>query len=159
MERPKRRRYKDNPYFLVYNEKENKYYVLFKDGQDVINNVEVSFAIYDVFNCSELHDLSEMNEYDNHIEHLELSEESIYIRSNEKKENLDDILIRKSTYEELIKAINMLPITQKRRIKKYYFDELNEYEIAKEENTSQPAIHKSLDKAIKNLKEILKKLN
>ena len=65
MERPKRR-YKDNPYFLIYDEKENKYYVLFKDGQGVINNVEVSFTIYDVFNCFELQAPKEMGEYNNH---------------------------------------------------------------------------------------------
>lgn len=27
MERPKRRRYKDNPYFLIYDEKEDKYII------------------------------------------------------------------------------------------------------------------------------------
>ena len=36
-------------------------------------------------------------------------------------------------------------------------EEKNEYEIAKEENTTQQAINKNLHQAIKKLKEILKK--
>ncbi|MBP3841970.1 MAG: sigma-70 family RNA polymerase sigma factor [Bacilli bacterium] len=157
MERPKRRRYKDNPYFLIYDEKENKYYVLFKDGQGVINNVEVSFAIYDVFNCSELHDLKEMNEYDNHIEHLELDEESIYERTKNKPIQIDDEVIRKSSYEELMLAIKQLSETQARRIKKYYFDEKTEYEIAKDEGVAQQVVNRSIKRGIKRLKQILKK--
>ena len=72
MDRSKRRRYKDNPYSLLYEKDKDKYYILFKDSNNVIKKVDVTHAIYDVFNCSELHDLKEMNEFDNHIEHLEL---------------------------------------------------------------------------------------
>ena len=39
-----------------------------------------------------------MNEYDNHIEHLELDEDSLYIRSSNKEESLDDYVIRKTNY-------------------------------------------------------------
>ncbi len=156
MNRPKRRRHRDNPYYLLYEESENKYYILFKDGKGIINKVEVSAYIYDAFNRFELDDLSELNEYDNHIEHLELNEETLYLRSKEKPVQIDDQIIRKTTYESLMKAINQLPEIQKRRIKKYYFDEKNEYEIAQEEGTSHVAIHYSLNIAIKSLKEILK---
>ena len=48
MDRPKRRRYKDNPYSLLYEKDKDKYYILFKDSNNVINKVEVSLAIYDV---------------------------------------------------------------------------------------------------------------
>ena len=71
--------------------------------------------------------------------------------------DLEDEIIRKSSFEDLKKAIDTLPEIQKRRIKKYYFEEKNEYEIAKEENTTQQAINKNLHQAIKKLKEILKK--
>ena len=156
MKRPKRRRYKDNPYYLLYDENEEKYFVLFKDGKGIINKVEVSHAIYDAFNRFELDDLSELNEYDNHIEHMELTEESLYARLNNKPLELDDEVIRKSTYEDLINAINKLSNIQKRRIKKYYFEEKNEYQIAKEEGTSHVAIHYSLCAAITKLKDLLK---
>ena len=156
MDKPKRRRYKDNPYSLEFDKDLKKYYIIFKDSNNVIKKVEVTFAIYDVFNCSELHDLSEMNEYDNHIEHFQLSEESIYERINNKPLSIDDEIIRKTTYEKLIVALNQLSDIQKRRIKKYYFDEMNEQEIADDEGVSQPVIHIALQKGIKKLKEILK---
>ncbi len=156
MDRPKRRRYKDNPYFLLYDKDENKYYILFKDGQGIVNNVEVSFAIYDVFNSFELKDLSELNEYDNHIEHLDLDEETIFLRSKDKPIQLDDEIIKKSTYEELINAINKLPLVQCRRIKKYYFYEKTQQEIADEERVDIRAVQYSLADGLKKLKEILK---
>ena len=157
MERPKRRRYKDNPYYLIYDEDKNKYYILFKDGQGAVNNVEVSLTIYDAFNRFELDDLSELNEYDNHIEHLDLDEETIYSRTKDKQDDLDDEIIRKTTYEDLLNAINKLPEIQKRRIKKYYFDEMNQYEIARDEGVAQQVVDRSIKRGIRKLKEILKK--
>ena len=53
-------------------------------------------------------------------------------------------------------AIKKLPEVQQRRIKKYYFEEKKEYEIAEEEGTTQQAINKSLRQARQKLKEILK---
>lgn len=59
--------------------------------------------------------------------------------------------------ENLSRAIAQLSSVQKRRIVKYYFDDKNEYEIAREENTTQQAINKSLKKAREKLKDFLKK--
>ena len=154
MDKHKRRRYKDNPYYLI--SEKNKYYIVFKDTHNVINKVEVTYAIYDVFNCSELKDLSEMNEYSKHIEHLDLDEESIYIRSKIKPMDLEDEIVKKASLEDLIKAINKLPTAQKRRIKKYYFDEMTQKEIAIDENVDIRAIQYSLSEALKNLKKYLK---
>jgi len=154
VELPKRRKHKDNPYTLkIIN---NHYYIVFQDGVNVLRTVEVNKILFDQFYQFELDDLKELNEFDRHIEHKELSEESIHNRLSVNSESIDDLLIRESSYEELMNAINKLSNIQKRRIKMYYFDELTEYEIAKFENASQPAIHKSLTLAIENLKEILK---
>lgn len=156
MRRPKRRKYKDNPYTLFFDENNQIYFIIFKDIKGIINKVSVPFDVYSAFNLFELQDLSELNEYDNHIEHNEVYEESLYRRSIKKDESIDDQIIRKSTYEDLIIAINTLPEIQKRRIKKYYFDEMTEEEIAKEENTTNQSVHIILKRAIKNLKKILK---
>ena len=40
MERPKRRKKKDNPYILLIDD--NKYYILFKDVRGVLNKIEVN---------------------------------------------------------------------------------------------------------------------
>lgn len=156
MRRPKRRKYKDNPYTLFFDENNQIYFIIFKDIKGIINKVSVPFDVYSAFNLFELQDLSELNEYDNHIEHNEVYEESLYRRSIKKDESIDDQIIRKSAYEDLIIAINTLPEIQKRRIKKYYFDEMTEEEIAKEENTTNQSVHIILKRAIKNLKKILK---
>lgn len=156
-ERPKRRRYKDNPYTLKYVEEKNIYIVSFKDVKGHLQNVEVSKEIYLAFDRFELEDLSEMNEYDNHIEHSEIYENNLELRAKNKPISLEDEVIQKSTFEELKKAIDSLPNIQRRRIKKYYFEEKNEIQIAKEENATHQAVHKSLSNALIKLKEILKK--
>ena len=45
-ERPKRRKYKDNPYTLNYCEEKNIYTITFKDSRGVKHEVEVSRKIW-----------------------------------------------------------------------------------------------------------------
>lgn len=156
-ERPKRRKYKDNPYTLNYIEERNIYIVSFKDVKGHLQKIEVSEEVYKAFDRFELQDVKELNEYDRHIEHSELFENSLEKRAKDKPLSLEDEIIKKTTFDELKQAIELLPEVQKRRIKKYYFADKNEYVIAKEENTTQQAVNKTLKQAIQNLKEILKK--
>ncbi|MBQ6286024.1 MAG: sigma-70 family RNA polymerase sigma factor [Bacilli bacterium] len=155
-ERPKRRKYKDNPYTLNYIESKNIYVVSFKDIKGHLQNVEVNKEVYQAFDRFELDDLSEMNEYDNHIEHSEIFENTLEVRAKDKPMSLEDSIIQKSTFEELKRAIGMLPEVQKRRIKKYYFDDKTLEEIAKEEKCSKVAIKYSIDNAIKNISKKIK---
>ena len=97
-----------------------------------------------------------MNEFDRHIEHSEIYEESLVKRAKEKTISMEDEFIQKATFEELKRAIEMLPEPQKRRIKKYYFDDKNEYQIAEEERTTHQAIDQSLKIGRENLKKFLK---
>ena len=152
---PKRRKYKDNPYTLKTID--NNYYILFRDGQNIPRMIEVNKETFDIFNQFELDDLKELNEFDRHIEHKELSEESLYNRGANSSESLDDYIIRKTSYEELMNAINQLSSTQRRRVKMYYFDELDLKTIATIEKTSFQMISKSIKQAIKKLKKILSK--
>ena len=154
---PKRRKYKDNPYTL--STIDNHYYILFRDSSNIPRIVEVKKEIYDIFNQFELDDLKELNEYDRHIEHLELTDESIYKKVINNEDGIDDLIIRNSTYDELINAINKLSNTQRRRIKMYYFDELDLKTIASIEHTSFQMISKSIKQAINNLKKNIKKIN
>lgn len=155
VDRPKRRRKMDNPYNLkIIN---NSYYIIFKSNNKY-NEVEVTKEVFDLMNRFELDDLKELNEFDRHIEHSELTEHTLNNRMLFKEESIEDLIIRKTSLEDLRKAINMLPEVQRRRIKLYYFDELTEKEIARLENVSQKNISKSLTIAKNNLKEILKNL-
>lgn len=156
-ERPKRRKYRDNPYILNYCEEKNIYIVTFKDVTGKINKIEVQEEVYKALDRFELDDIKEMNEYDRHIEHSEIYEDNLCVRAMDKPKGLEDYIIQKSTFEDLKKAIDLLPEVQKRRIKLYYFNELNLEQIAKIEHTSFQMISKSIKQAINNLKKILKK--
>ena len=157
MQIPKRRRYKDNPYRLEIDNVCKVYIVSFKDSRGIIQKVEISEEIFNALDKFELEDLSEMNEYDNHIEHSEIFENNLNSRAINKSISLEDEVINKCAFEELKKAIDKLPNVQKRRIKKYYFQEKTEREIAEEENATQQSVHIVLKRALKNLKKILKK--
>ena len=76
--------------------------------------------------------------------------------AKEKPSSLEDEIIKKSTFDELKKAIELLPEVQKRRIKKYYFEDKTEQQIAEEENATQQSVHIILERALENLKKYLK---
>jgi len=153
--RPKRRKHKDNPYTLE-NLGNGKYVVTFKDGTNKLKVIEISEKIFQTMNSFELDDISELNEFDRHIEHSEIFENNLNERAMDKPISLEDEVIRKTSFEELKKAIDTLPVIQKRRIKKYYFDDKTQQEIADEENVDIRAIQYTLNIALKKLKEILK---
>ena len=156
-ERPKRRKHRDNPYTLQYCEKNKEYKVSFKDSSGNFQNIEVTSTIYKILDEFELKDLAELNEFDRHIEHSEVYEESLHTRVVDKPMELEDSVIRKATFEELKNAINTLPDIQKRRIKLYFFDEKTFEEIAELEHCTKRAVKFSVDIALDKLKEILKK--
>ena len=149
-ESPKRRKCKDNPYTLNYIEEKNIYTITFKDVKGHLNKVEVTEEVYRVFDKFELQDIKELNEYDRHIEN------NLESRAKEKPSSLEDEIIKKSTFDELKKAIELLPEVQKRRIKKYYFEDKTEQQIAEEENATQQSVHIILERALENLKKYLK---
>ena len=70
---------------------------------------------------------------------------------------MNDSLIRDETYKELINAIHQLSPIQQKRIKAYYFDELNTEKIAKNEKCTQHSIRVSIRRALSELRKILKK--
>ena len=155
---PKRRKKKDNPYSLSKDEANNLYIVNFVDPFGIEQEVKVKREIWELFNENELHDLSELNEYDNHIEHSNIFDDKLNGRLLHKPLELEDEVIKKTSFDEVRKAIDLLNPIQKRRIIKYYFENKNEYEIAEEENTNQSSVHRSLSRGIEKLKIILKNL-
>ena len=155
-ESQKRRKHKDNPYTINYIESKNVYVVSFKDVKGKLNKIEVSEEVYRVFDKFELQDIKELNEYDRHIEHSEIFENNLETRVKDKPLSLEDEIIKNSTFDELKKAIELLPEVQKRRIKKYYFDDKAQQQIANEEGVDIRAIQYTLNIALKKLKEILK---
>ena len=150
--KPKRRRYKDNPYSLLY---EGEYEIIIATN-NVSKKIKVSKEIYEEFNKFELDDLKQMNEFDRNITHYDLDEDSIYNLSINKEISIEENFIEQEINNELHNAINKLTNIQKERIIKYYFKNMKLEEIVNEEGTSFQAVSKSINKSIKKLKEILK---
>lgn len=150
---PKRRKKKDNPYTLLYEAENNKYFILFKDVRNIINKVEVSIDVFNAFDRFELDDISELHKKDKHLDMNEFDEYKLYKNNTE---SIDDFIIRKSTYEELHKAINKLTETQKRRIKYYCFDDMKFSDIARVEECDESSIRESIYAVIEKLKKNLK---
>ena len=151
---PKRRKSKDNPYTLKIID--NTYFVIFKDGLDSYREVAISEDIFNAMNTFELEDISQMHKIDRHMEKSEIYEDNLNKRAFNKPLLLEDEFIKKTAFDDLKNAINKLPEIQKRRVKKYYFDDKSQVDIAKEENTTKVAVNQSLKKALLNLKKILK---
>ena len=59
--------------------------------------------------------------------------------------------------EELKDIINSLPEIQKRRLKKYYFEDMTLEQIAKEENCTKRAVKFTIDIAIEKISKKIKK--
>ena len=93
--KPKRRKSKDNPYTLDFNELEEIYIVSFKDNKNVIHKVTVSDKVFNVFDRFELEDISQMHEYERHIEHSEVYEETLNKRILNKPISLEEEVEKK----------------------------------------------------------------
>jgi len=151
----KRRKYRDNPYKIL--NKGNIYFICFIDNKNRVQEIEVNSKIYDVFNQSELHDLSELNEYDRHIEHSNLIDSTLLYRKFDNIYSLEEEVEASVLSQELYKAIDKLSKIQKRRIVMYYFDDLKLREIAKIEKCSIASVKESIDSALINLRKKIKK--
>lgn len=120
------------------------------------SKVLISKKIFDSFNKFELEDTSWMNEYDRHLKHSEVYEKTLNKNnvavSQSLEENFENVLVT----ENLHMAISKLPEVQKRRLKKYYFEEKTFDEIAFEEGCTYQSIQRSVYRAVAKIKNILK---
>lgn len=153
---PKRRKDKYNPYSIY--EKDGKYYISFKDGNKDSHEFEISKPLYEAFNEFELKDLSHLSEWDRHIEHLQLDETTLARRAIQPPDSVEEIAVRDILTEYLHKAIQELPVTQKRRLEVHFFGGLSYTEIARKERCSRMSVKRSVDAAVETLRKKLKKL-
>lgn len=103
---PNRKKDKHNPYTLMI--VEGRYYLSFKDGRGVMQNIEIEKVLYDLFNRFELEDISYLNRVSRHIEHSELTENSLNDRVFYKEESLEETVSRCIEYELLQTGSAML---------------------------------------------------
>ena len=149
--RPKRRKDKYNPYTLYT--KAGRYYISFVDVNNILQKIEVSQEVFESFNKFELEDISQMNEYDRHLEHFEVDENTLYQKSVSSEHPLEEYFDKAQDAANLHMAINKLPNVQKRRLKKYYFEEKTF-----EEGCTYQCVQRSVYRAVGKIKNILKSL-
>lgn len=152
---PKRRKDKYNPYTI--HKKNNKFFVSFKDGQNILHMVEISKELYEQMDKMELEDLSYLNEKYRHFEKKELSEEDLELRMEQKEESVVDKVIRRNDDEILHEALKALTESQKRRVEMHFFAKLSYKQIGDYEGCSYQAIQNSVEKSLKKIKKFLKK--
>lgn len=154
--RPKRRKDKYNPYTLYT--KAGRYYISFVDVNNNFQEIAVSQKVFESFNKFELEDISQMNEYDRHLEHSEIYEHTLHKKKDASEWSLEEYFENVQVTENLHIAINKLPEVQKRRLKKYYFEEKTFDEIAFEEGCTYQSIQRSVYRAVEKIKNSLKNL-
>lgn len=154
--RPKRRKDKYNPYTLC--SEKGRYYISFVDVNNNFQEIAVSQEVFESFNKFELEDVSKMNEYDRHLEHSEIYEHTLHKKKDSREWSLEEYFENVQITENLHMAISKLPEVQKRRLKKYYFEEKTFDEIAFEEGCTYQSIQRSVYRAVKKIKNILKNL-
>ena len=153
--RPKRYKEYDNPYTLESIEKEELYFIRFRDEKGE-HLVTVSKEVFDVFDESEKQDNNMMVRNSRYIHKYELSDEALSNKMLNNQTSIEDKLISDFEREELYEAINELSDIQKRRIRKYFFENKTFEEIAKEENCTKMAVKFTVDNALEKISKKLK---
>lgn len=131
---PKRRKDKYNPYNIC--QTDGKYYISFRGGQGVLQELEISRKLYDTFNDFELADLSHLNIVDRHLEQSEVWENTLSVRAFYQPETVEDIVFHNIQVEHLHKAIQCLPKIQRHRLLLYYFEGMDVIECFEDANRS-----------------------
>lgn len=151
---PQRRKSKDNPYTL---EKQNgKYMVYFVNHRNDWQSIEINEAVYQALNQFELDDIKQMHIYERHIEHSEIYEHTLYHRFFYKAIDLETIIEKRVTFDDVWVAVHTLSRLQRKRIKLYYLEGLSLEEIAVLEGTTHQAISKSIKLGIVKVRRLLK---
>lgn len=158
--RPKRRKDKDNPYSLDF--KENNYIVSFKTVKNEYKEVKVSEEVFKAFDKFELEDISQLHKVDKHIDmrvidNTEYMDIILFNNAVNDEISIEEQIENKILQEELKKAILELSEVQKRRVIKYYFENKTLQKIAEEEGCSITSVKESLDSSINKLRKKLKK--
>lgn len=146
---PKRRKSKDNPYTIGYDEKQQNYFLTFLNSRGIMQQIYISRELYEVFNAFELEDLSQLNEHERHIDATELTEEYLYRHLTVLPNVVEEAIDKKITVENVHKAIATLSPTQKKRLVLYYFYEFTYEQIAQLEGCK----YQSVQDAIKTAEE------
>lgn len=112
-----------------------------------------------MFNDNELQDISQLNEFDRHIEHSEQSESTLHKKTLLNNIPLEDIIISKIRSGKLKEMLVCLSPLQRERIILFYWERFNCSEIAEIQGCTRQAVSLSIRRGRKKLKEEILKNN
>jgi len=133
-----------------------RYYISFTDGSRQWQETEVAPEVFAELEKSRKHEKRQLNFFDRHIEHSEVTEESLRDRASVPLNSLEETAIMRERENVLKSAVEELPEIQRRRFLMYYMDGLTYEQIAQRENCSHVAVVHSVDKARKAVTKKLK---
>ncbi len=151
--------YRSRTYILREEVTENgtRYFISFKDGQDISHELNVSYDFYMAFRRLEL-DNRRLENWDwRHREFSEVRDETLNRRALRLPKDVDELIIEEEQAELLYKAIAALPEIQRRRFLLYYEYEYNYYEIAAMEHCTASSVGQSIARAKEKVKAQMNK--
>ena len=153
--RPKRFKEFDNPYTLESIEKEELYFIKFRDelGEHIVS---VSKEVFDVFDESEKYENNMMSKNSKHLHKFELSDEALSNKMVNNQISIEEMIINDIMKKKLHEAIEELPEKERTRLYKYYFQNKTLEQIAKEEKVYKSTIKRSIDKSLEKISKKLK---
>ena len=148
----------NNPYTLLIddNGEEKCYFAVFTDGAGKIVTTEISHELASLmFGEFVRYERMLKRRDERYLEQSALTDETLSKRAKRKECSLEDAICQSFQNEELYKAIDALPETQKRRLKLYYFENMTFEQIATLENCKYQAVQQSIFTALKKIKNNL----
>ena len=130
------------------------YYIRFKDGQAVSQEVEISRAVYLEFTRFIKQERNLRRSDERHLEQSELTDEALYNRVLHKQKSLEDWTLDRLRDEQLQQVIAELSETQRRRFILYHECDLTYEQIAKIDGCTFQAVAKSVQAVKNNLRKI-----
>lgn len=120
-----------------------KYFIIFKDGTGVFQNLNVSEELYSAFRQLEWKNRKLQQSDQRHKEFNEVYDEALNRRARYIPKSVEKIIIETECSELLHKAVDSLPEIQMRRFLLYYEYDYNYYEITAMENCTAQAVRRS----------------
>jgi RNA polymerase sigma-70 factor (ECF subfamily) len=133
------------------------YLVSFADGQSVLRETEVSREVYLTLDECRRHEKRQKNFFDRHIEHSDLTDETLNLRALHAQETAAEAVARKEEADALHAAIAGLPEVQRRRFVLHHGIGLTYEQISEIEGCTKMPVKRSIDRAAEKIREVIKK--
>jgi len=132
------------------------YFARFKDGADVVQEVEISRDIYAALKQSVTKEESQARSDRRRIEQSDLTDAELYTRATHKPKSVEEEVVDDWQSERLAQAIAELPETMRRRFILYHDHGLTLKQIGEAEGCAFQVVARSIKAAEDKVKKFLR---